>query len=378
MTDRWIVFVSSREQLQKLQHESDSVLSSEDALHELAFTDSILGRHQVPPEHKGPQSEAFRVTVGVTKNNLRSNVSAMSGAFQKRITEAVALEIAPRDVHEQGRGEWREVRLMPALLRIFTRVNLLAFFDEDQANRREVYNDVISFFWSCARAFPVLELTPDFLIPLVKNMAMGWGVTRRKIYDFLVYVTNQVLANRKSSEFKKPQANGHITQWIAEMTRLRDTAAIAKISLGLLFASAFQVPVIAQFCIYNICKHPQYLERLRLEASKYRGVAFGSLNQEMPYLDSFVKETARLSPGPIVSAPRKTMTSYTTPNGHHIPAGNWVAIPQASLMRDENIWPRASHFEGFRFVNEEKGTSESRFTHPSYEFPFWGAIQHAW
>ena len=26
---------------------------------------------------------------------------------------------------------------------------------------------------------------------------------------------------------------------------------------------------------------------------------FGSLNQEMPYLDSFVKETARLSPGPI-------------------------------------------------------------------------------
>lgn len=27
--------------------------------------------------------------------------------------------------------------------------------------------------------------------------------------------------------------------------------------------------------------------------------SFGSLNQEMPYLDSFVKETARLSPGPI-------------------------------------------------------------------------------
>ena len=28
-------------------------------------------------------------------------------------------------------------------------------------------------------------------------------------------------------------------------------------------------------------------------------MSFGSLNQEMPYLDSFVKETARLSPGPI-------------------------------------------------------------------------------
>ena len=30
-----------------------------------------------------------------------------------------------------------------------------------------------------------------------------------------------------------------------------------------------------------------------------KDASFGSLNQEMPYLDSFVKETARLSPGPI-------------------------------------------------------------------------------
>ncbi len=40
------------------------------------------------------------------------------------------------------------------------------------------------------------------------------------------------------------KAQGHITQWIAEMTRLQDAAAVAKITLGLLFASAFQVPVV--------------------------------------------------------------------------------------------------------------------------------------
>ena len=32
---------------------------------------------------------------------------------------------------------------------------------------------------------------------------------------------------------------------------------------------------------------------------EYKGASFDSLNQEMPYLDSFVKETARLSPGPM-------------------------------------------------------------------------------
>lgn len=56
-----------------------------------------MGHHQVAPEHKGPKSEAFRVTVGVLKNKLRSNVPAMSNALKMRIKEAVALEMAPLD-----------------------------------------------------------------------------------------------------------------------------------------------------------------------------------------------------------------------------------------------------------------------------------------
>ena len=63
--------------------------------YQLAFTESILGHHQVPPEHKGPKSESFRVTVGVLKNKLRSNIPGMSGAIQKRIRDAVALEVVP-------------------------------------------------------------------------------------------------------------------------------------------------------------------------------------------------------------------------------------------------------------------------------------------
>ena len=79
-----------------------------------------------------------------------------------------------------------------------------------------------------------------------------------------------------------------------------------------------------------------------------------------------------------VSAPRAVMVPYTSSEGYHVPIGNWLAIPQFSLMRDESIWPRVLAFEGFRLVDKEHGMSESRLTHPSYEFPFWGSIQHAW
>ncbi len=62
---------------------------------QLAFTEPILGHLQVPPEHKGPKSEAFRVMIGVLKNKLQLNVPTMSNAFQMRIKEAVALEVVP-------------------------------------------------------------------------------------------------------------------------------------------------------------------------------------------------------------------------------------------------------------------------------------------
>ena len=37
MTDRWIVFVSDRDQVKQLENEPESVLSMEEALHEVWF-----------------------------------------------------------------------------------------------------------------------------------------------------------------------------------------------------------------------------------------------------------------------------------------------------------------------------------------------------
>lgn len=119
MTDRWIIFVLDRDGIKQLEREPETVLSMEQALHEvwsrshiypqlssvgtllnknqLAFTEPILGHFQVPPEHKGPKSEAFRVMIGGLKNKLRSNVPAMGSAFQNRIAQAIAMEVAPLD-----------------------------------------------------------------------------------------------------------------------------------------------------------------------------------------------------------------------------------------------------------------------------------------
>ncbi|KAI4276196.1 MAG: hypothetical protein LQ337_002663 [Flavoplaca oasis] len=191
----------------------------------------------------------------------------------------------------------------------------------------------------------------------------------------------------------------NMMQWTVEATRIREAADVAKMALGLVFASAFQVPILAQSSLYRICTHPDSLDKLREEACESQGLRFENNNREMPYLDSFIKESARLGPGPIrkcfhakvlrievlllskaaesiVSVPRKVMSRYTSPEGVIVPAGNWIAVPQLPLMRDAGIWPNGGAFDGFRFVQRDD-QSISRLTHPSLEFPFWGSIRHA-
>lgn len=311
MTDRWIIFVTELDQLQQLECESQSTLSQEDALHELAFTRSLLSQHQVPPEHKGPKSEAFRVTVGVLKNNLRSNIPAMSHDIRTRVREAVDLEVAPQSGKaKQNQDKWQKIRLMPALLHIFTRVNLMVFIGEEQAGQDEVYQNIMSFFWSCATAFPILILAPSFLLPYIGPVATGWGIARLKVFNLLLLLTRRALKENDAND-DNPKAKRNITRWITQITKLKDAILIANVALGLLFASAFQVPMVAQFCVHKICKYPEYYDRLRAEALEYKDVSFGSMNQEMPYMDSFIKETARTTPAII----RKLIFYYCEKGG---------------------------------------------------------------
>lgn len=57
------------------------------------------------------------------------------------------------------------------------------------------------------------------------------------------------------------------------------------------------------FAMYNLCKHPEYLKPLRDGNLKSGGVLFNHQNNELPLLNSFMKETARMNPITICTIP---------------------------------------------------------------------------
>ena len=83
-----------------------------------------------------------------------------------------------------------------------------------------------------------------------------------------------------------------------------------------------------------------------------------------------------------VGMPRKTMSPFTFSDGTHVPANNWVVVPQQRMMKDPANYAEPDTFDGFRFVKGNDTTaasnSESRLSHPSWRFPFWGSVKQAW
>ena len=49
-------------------------------------------------------------------------------------------------------------------------------------------------------------------------------------------------------------------------------------------------------------------------------------------------------------------------------------------MSDPALYPEPKNFNPFRFVTYRNGVAESasRFTHPSWSFPYWGSVRRAW
>jgi cytochrome P450 len=77
--------------------------------------------------------------------------------------------------------------------------------------------------------------------------------------------------------------------------------------------------------------------------------------------------------------PRKVIAPFTFADGTNVPLKNWICIPQQALMRDAAHYDDPTTFNGFRFINSA-GTVDpaSRFSTPSFSFPFWGGTKRPW
>lgn len=126
------------------------------------------------------------------------------------------------------------------------------------------------------------------------------------------------------------------------------------------------------YALYDLVDCPEYTTLLRDEIASCPTDWWLNVDN-LPLLDSFLKESARMNPSDSISLRRKALTRFTFSDGTVVPKGAWVCVPQRAMQRDPSIYANPEVFNGHRFIDQDRP-----FTELTTQFPFWGMGKHSW
>ncbi|PWY75771.1 cytochrome P450 [Aspergillus eucalypticola CBS 122712] len=246
---------------------------------------------------------------------------------------------------------------------------------------------------ACSAAF---QLTPRFIAPLVHAMITWRGSAMHLIQDRLIdVITAGIDILDEKPEIKKVWANilelycsmgstptndrGPQLTLLYHMVDLSTAdrsywtpERLSQSLLGLWLAASHQPWVNLHAILVELCLRPEWQDALRDEALQSQDDLASKIN-ELPLLDSFVRETARVNSLDKIAIRRKALTDYSFSSVPlSIPAGSILCVSSYDATRNEHIYPDPEKFDGKRFINGRCKDTSNKFADVSENHLIWG------
>ncbi|KAF7954697.1 hypothetical protein EAE96_005816 [Botrytis aclada] len=368
--DEYQVFVSSEAHIAEVNESSQDHLSLHDAME-----DRVKAKYTFYGFETGEIDPHDTIPGRVLKFLLRTNQPALRPRIQEKIEEAF------NKVLSKGKAvnNWTSVSVLGLSEAIGLRINCQVLVGDELANNQDYVDAVLRYSNDVILSMEFCRYMPAFIIPYACPAIMAWSGAMKKVAG---HIRPLVIQRLRDIEEKKSLPSDCIT-WVIESSttpRQRTVERIVQQMIALTFASAHQLPLVLTFTIYNLCLHPEYIEPLTEEIRTMLSLPEEMQYRNMPLMESFLRESARVNPLDALSIQRKVMKPFTFSSGETIPKGNIIAVPQDALMKSPKYYNDPETFDGFRFVlPEDRGRAESRmkYTDVSTGFPFWGASKKA-
>ncbi|KAF7913258.1 hypothetical protein BELL_0464g00040 [Botrytis elliptica] len=368
--DEYQVFVSSEAHIAEVNESSQDHLSLHDAME-----DRVKAKYTFYGFETGEIDPHDTIPGRVLKFLLRTNQPALRPRIQEKIEEAFS------KVLSKGKAvnDWTSVSVLGLSEAIGLRINCQVLVGDELANNQDYVDAVLRYSNDVILSMEFCRYMPAFIIPYACPAIMAWSGAMKKIAG---HIRPLVIQRLRDIEEKKTLPSDCIT-WVIESSttpRQRTVERIVQQMIALTFASAHQLPLVLTFTIYNLCLHPEYIEPLTEEIRSMLSLPEEMQYKNMPLMESFLRESARVNPLDALSIQRKVMKPFTFSSGETIPQGNIIAVPQDALMKSPRYYNDPETFDGFRFVlPEDRGREEPRmkYTDVSSGFPFWGASKKA-
>ncbi|KAI9927419.1 hypothetical protein ASPWEDRAFT_175021 [Aspergillus wentii DTO 134E9] len=313
----------------------------------------FLGRYTTMGTHD-------QILVNSVKTDLTRNITASLAALQDETAFAFPDTFGPCE-------EWSPIQLYPKLLRIIALLSGRVFVGRPLCRDEEWIHSSVNFTVDCFAAREevgkyhwILRPIVARFIPRVQAISRHLANARRLLKPIL----QERLEAMQKPDYVPPQ---DMIQFMMKNsgTRASDLTYQAFAQMSLSLAAIHTTSMNLTHLIYDLCAHPEYLEPLREELDAVMkqdgGILVKSSMPKLRLMDSFLKESQRLSPPGAVSLERLTTSDLHLSDGLAIPKGTSIAFCANGLNMDESIIANPEAFDGFRWSRlREQAGNENR------------------
>ncbi|KAM7208248.1 putative cytochrome P450 E-class, group IV [Naviculisporaceae sp. PSN 640] len=386
--NRYLV-VSSQKHIKEIDSAPHHVLSLQGAAEEILQPQHTMAGFNWLEKRGAEGAPLIRTLRTLLTNHLPDVLpdikSLLSRILQTTVSEA-----------QDDAGTEASFALYPMVVKAVSRSNALAFFGPDLARNEAFLKAAIDFIEQTLVIAEIIRLLPESLVEPVSTFLQKRLTASRIIFSTLEPIAAQRLEQRAQAVLghRVPEHKDCI-QWVMESSQSRlntkpwTAGRIVHELIALWFGSVHITSTTLCFAIHDLCLHPGYLAPLRREVETVGWESFyKSQGNGFPLLDSFIKESARLTPVESVSTRRKALQPFAFSDGLTVPAGEWVCTAARGMVQEETYCPDAGEFRGFRFsdmatiastvTGDTRGyTAQPGFTNIA-DWQIWGTGRCAW
>ncbi|KAK4033683.1 cytochrome P450 [Parachaetomium inaequale] len=345
--DSRYVFVSSPEHIKEVEMSPENVLSLYAASQQVLqpqYTMHGFNWYEKPTEGVG----FVRALRTLLTNNLPEILPNLGVVVRKRFAEL-----------HKGHPIVNGVRHSPVARMITKTVvlaNVISIFGKELAKNDAFMEAALTYTEELVVSAEIVRLVPKMFRPIIGGLISRRTKGHAVIWDSLLPIAQERCKERElASQGHAVPSHSDCIQWILESTSnktSRTPQGIVHELMAIWFASVHPTSITITYALQDLCLHPEYTSPLRLEIERDYA-RFEKSGHGLPLLDSFIKESARLSPVEAQSTRRCALRPFSLSDGTKIDVGDWASTPTAAIMQSAEFYPEPMRFSGFRFVPQE-------------------------
>ncbi|KAH6995272.1 cytochrome P450 [Ilyonectria destructans] len=279
--------------------------------------------------------------------------------------------------------DWTAIRLHEGLTEIVARASAFVMHNEEASQSPEWLQVIQEYVMHAVEYAQALKVWPSILRPVIcrflpqsKELARLWGTAGAIIKETL---------DAKKSGVKVASDPPTIIDYLTSGPNadlVDDVDCQVEQQLHLAVASIHTTSSSVLHCLFDLAARPEYISELRQEAKEVLESCGGVYSKQgllkLEKLDSFMKESQRVSSPDLTTFQRMALTPFDLPDGTHVPAKTKLEIATSAINMDAAYFEDPETFDGFRFYRRrQNGETNLAYTSVGKTNLGWGVGRHA-